>query len=59
MNEQLLDRCGNLLAECFWEELGVKAQCRGIPDGISIFQRQCRGQARAFFHLGDWKYLEI
>ena len=52
MNEQLLDRCGNLLAECFWEEPGVKAQCRGIPDGLSIFQKQCRGQARAFFHLG-------
>ena len=52
MNEQLLDRCGNLLAECFWEEPGVKAQCRGIPDGLSIFQKQCRGQARAFFCLG-------
>ena len=52
MNEQLLDRCGNLLAECFWEELGVKAQCRGISDGLTIFQKQCRGQTRAFFHLG-------
>ena len=57
MDEQLLDRCGNLLAECFWEEPGVKTQCRGIPDGFSIFQKQCRGQARAFFRLGGLEIL--